>query len=70
MAWEQFGRYLLTARAMTGMEAARARLRLSWGTWEPVASMLRENSKWKHHKKQSTDAGRRGRSARKSDEAW
>src|SRR5712691_7931963 len=39
MAWEQFGRYLLTARAMTGMEAARARLRLSWATWEPVASV-------------------------------
>ena len=56
MAWEQFGRYLLTARAMTGTEAARARLRLSWGTWEPVASMLRENSKWKHRKEQSTDA--------------
>jgi len=56
MAWEQFGRYLLAARAMTGTEAARARLRLSWGTWEPVASMLRENSKWKHRKEESTDA--------------
>lgn len=43
-------------------------LRLSYGTWEPVVPMLREKSKWKHHKDQSTDAEHRGGATRSSDE--
>jgi len=49
---------LLTARAVTGMKAARAQCRLLCGTWEPLASMRRENSKWWTHEEESTDAGR------------
>jgi hypothetical protein len=30
------------------------------GTWEPVVPMLREKSKWRAHKDESTDAGHRG----------
>src|SRR6266498_3579297 len=41
--------YLLTARVVTGMKAARAQLRLLCRTWEPIASMRRENSKWRTH---------------------
>jgi len=66
----KFGRHLSTARAMTGMKAARARLRLSCGTWEPVASMLRENPKRKNREGQSTDARRRGGPTCGSGEAW
>ena len=36
------------------------------GTCSPMA---RENSKWKNHKEESTDAGRRGGMACSSDEA-
>ena len=43
-------------------------LRLSYGTWEPVVPMLREKSKWKPHKDESTDAEHRGGSVRSSDE--
>jgi hypothetical protein len=43
-------------------------LRLSYGTWEPVVLMLREKSKWKHHKDLSTDAEHRGGATRSSDE--
>jgi len=39
-----------------------------YGTWEPVAQMQREPSKWKTHEGQSTDAGHRGGMARSSDE--
>jgi RNA-directed DNA polymerase len=42
--------------------------RLCCGTWEPVALMLRENSKWRTHKEESIKVGHRGGSARSSDE--
>ena len=42
-------RDLLTALMVTGVKVARARFRLSRGTWEPVATMPREMPKWKHH---------------------
>ena len=50
----------LTARVASGMKVARARFWLEQGTWEPVASMLREKLKWKPHESQSTDAEHRG----------
>jgi hypothetical protein len=58
----------LTASVASGMKVARVRSWLEWGTWEPVASMLREEPKWKPHEGQSTDAGHRGGWARSSDE--
>jgi retron-type reverse transcriptase len=45
LAWDKLGGSLSTAQAMAGMKAARARHRLSCGTWEPVAPMRREISK-------------------------
>jgi hypothetical protein len=39
LAWDKLGGSLQTARAVTGMKAARAQLRLLCGTWEPIASM-------------------------------
>src|SRR5512135_882702 len=39
----------LTALTMTGVKVARARFRLSRGTWEPVVTMPREMPKWKPH---------------------
>ena len=50
----------LTASVASGIKVARARSWLEQGTWEPVASMLREELKWKTHESQSTDAGHRG----------
>src|SRR3954453_19062491 len=50
----------LTASAASGIKVARVRSRLEQGTWEPVASMLREKPKWKPHEGQSTDARHRG----------
>ncbi len=61
---------LLTARAMTGIKAARDQfmaLVRNVGTFLP---MPRENSKWLIHEGQSTDAGGRGGRARRSEEAW
>ena len=43
-------------------------IRLVHGTWEPVVSMLREKSKWRPHKDQSTNARHRDGTARISDE--
>jgi len=43
-------------------------IRHAHGTWEPVASMRRERSKWKPHKDLSTDARHRGGMARSSCE--
>jgi len=63
-------RDLLTALMVTGVKVARARFRLSRGTWEPVATMPREMPKWKHHKDKSPDAWHRGGSTRSSVEAW
>src|SRR3954451_5275962 len=54
----------LTASVASGIKVARARSWLEQGTWEPVASMLREEPKWKTHEGQSTDAGHRGEWAR------
>src|SRR5262249_23218966 len=62
------GGHPLTARVASGMKVARVRFWLEWGTWEPVASMLREKLKWKPHKSPSTDAGHRGGWARSSSE--
>jgi hypothetical protein len=63
------GGILLTARAASGMKVASVRFGRVHGTWEPVASMLRELSKWWTHKDLSTDARHRGGMARRSDEA-
>src|SRR3954468_2603825 len=58
----------LTASVASGIKVARVRSRLERGTWEPVASMLREEPKWKPHEGQSTDARHRGGWARSSVE--
>ena len=58
----------LTASVASGMKVARVRSWLEHGTWEPVASMLRETPKWKPHKGLSTDAGHRGGWVRSSEE--
>ena len=63
---DQRGGYPLTARVASGMKVARVRYWLEHGTWEPVASMPREEPKWKPHEGQSTDAGPRGGWARRS----
>ena len=39
------GENLLSARAMTGIKAARYQFRLLCATWEPLVARLRENSK-------------------------
>src|SRR5512147_830207 len=49
----------LTASVASGMKVARVRFRLEDGTWGPVASMQREQPKWRSHKGRSTDAGHR-----------
>src|SRR5262245_15478624 len=53
----QSGRDLLTALTMTGVKVARARFRLSRGTWEPVVTMSREMPKWKNHEDKSPIRG-------------
>src|SRR3954463_16108858 len=65
---DQRGGDPLTARVASGIKVARVRSWLEQGTWEPVASMLREELKWKTHESQSTDAGHRGGWARSSVE--
>lgn len=42
--------------------------RRGYGTWEPVAPMPREPSKWRPHEDPSTDAGHRGGAMHSSDE--
>src|SRR5512132_3183016 len=54
----------LTASVASGIKVARVRSWLEHGTWEPVASMPREEPKWKPHEGQSTEAGHRGGWAR------
>ena len=61
--------YLLTARAASGMEAARTRSRLLCGTWEPVTPMPRETRKRKSRERQSTEAAYRGGAVRSSGES-
>ena len=68
MLRDQRGGDPLTARVASGIKVARVRFWLERGTWEPVASMLREELKWKPHESQSTDAGHRGGWARSSGE--
>jgi hypothetical protein len=58
----------LTASVASGIKVARVRSWLEHGTWEPVASMPREQPKWKPHEGQSTDAGHRGGLAHSSVE--
>jgi len=58
----------LTASVASGIKVARVRFWLEHGTWEPVASMPREEPNWKPHEGQSTDARHRGGLARSSDE--
>src|SRR5512133_3422723 len=58
----------LTASVASGIKVARVRSWLEHGTWEPVASMPREEPKWKPHEGQSTEAGHRGGWARSSVE--
>ncbi len=65
---DQRGGDPLTARAASGIKVARVRFWLEQGTWEPVASMLREKPKWQPHEGQSTDARHRGGWARSSVE--
>ena len=50
-------RDLLTALMVTGVKVARARFRLSRGTWEPVVTMPREMPKWKTHEDKSPMRG-------------
>src|SRR5262245_3180778 len=65
---DQRGGNPLTARVASGIKVARVRFWLERGTWEPVASMLREKLKWTTHEGPSTDAGPRGGWARRSGE--
>ena len=66
---DQRGDHPLIARVASGMKVAPVRSWLERGTWEPVASMPRENSKWLTHEEPSTDARRRGGRVRRSEEA-
>ena len=68
LARDQLWRYPLIARAASGVEVASVRFRLVHVTWEPVALMLRERSKWRTHKDLSTDARHRDGSTCSSDE--
>ena len=63
-----FGNPPLTASVASGIKVARVRSWLGDVTWEPVASMPREEPKWRTHEGQSTDAGHRGGWARSSVE--
>ncbi len=68
------GDVLFATGATPGLKAARARIRLSHGTSEPVVSMLRERHKRRPRKAKSTDGGQtsqarhRGGTTRSSDE--
>ncbi|WP_308368213.1 MULTISPECIES: reverse transcriptase domain-containing protein [unclassified Microbulbifer] len=65
---DKSGRNLSTAQAASGIKAARTRLRLLCGTWEPVTPMLGERCKWKPHEYLSTNAGYRGGATCSSEE--
>jgi hypothetical protein len=60
---DEFGGNLFTAQAASGVKMAWLWVRLLCGTWEPVASMLREKFKWRSHEKESTDARHSGGSS-------
>jgi len=81
LAWDKPGGSLLTAQTVSGMEVARAWVRLLHGTWEPV--VLRDGQpvafglrltgygripSGRNRKDKSTDAGHRGGSSGSSDE--
>ncbi len=68
MLQDERGRCLYPAHVASGTKTARAQTRLGHGTLEPVASMLREESKRTTRKDQSTDARHRGGTIRSSDE--
>lgn len=63
------GEDLFATGVTSGLEAARARIRLMHGTLEPVAAMTREKPKRGDRKGESTDARHRGGTTRSSDEA-
>jgi hypothetical protein len=54
-------------RHRDGMNLIQAFVR-NVGTWEPVVPMLRENLKWRTHKRESTDAEHGGGLTRSSAE--
>ena len=60
LARDKSGRNLFTDRTASGIKAARTRVRLLCGTWEPVTPMSRERCKERSSKCLSTDAGYRG----------
>jgi hypothetical protein len=60
---------LSAAVAASGLKAARARTGLRYGTLEPALPMPRETPKRGDRKGQSTDAGGRVGTARRSGEA-
>jgi hypothetical protein len=57
---DKFGRHLSTDRTASGIKAARTRVRLLCGTWEPVTLMPRKRYKERSSKCLSTDAVYRG----------
>ena len=82
LAWDEPGGDLFTAQAVSGVEVARARVRLLYGTWEPVVS--RETGSWsfdlrpslpgkapsgRDRKESCTDARHRGGPPGSSDES-
>jgi hypothetical protein len=81
LAWDKSGGSLLTAQMVSGMEVARAWVRLLHGTWEPV--VLRDGQlvvcdlrlagygrtpSGRNREDKSTDAGHRGGPSGSSDE--
>ncbi len=62
------GGNLPTVQVASGVEVARPCFRLLHGTWEPVASMVREKLKWRTHEGESPDARHRGGPTRSSEE--
>ena len=66
---DQHGKSLYLAHAASGTKAARARIRLGYGTLEPVVSMAREKPKRSSRKGESTDARHRGGTTCSSVEA-
>jgi hypothetical protein len=65
----QCGRSLLTARAVTGIKAARAPLRRLCGTWEPGVRCQGKTPSGGPTKGERTDADARGGRVRSSGEA-
>lgn len=59
---------LFTACVASGMKVARTCYRLLCRTWEPVAVVLRERSKWKSHEDLSTNTRHRDGISRSSVE--